>query len=91
MKRTRDRETLQNLLGTQNKNTFILASDDIPTISRELNLILTPLQIINPVLTSFTNCTDGDLSVINERKRWQGVDPNLDSSANNKPCFISSL
>ncbi|CAK9292202.1 unnamed protein product [Gordionus sp. m RMFG-2023] len=70
-KRTRDSEALQNLLTTQNINTSILASDNVPTISKELNLILTPLQITNPVLTSFNDCTDGDLSVINERKRWQ--------------------
>ncbi|CAK9291249.1 unnamed protein product [Gordionus sp. m RMFG-2023] len=91
-KRTRDSEALQNLLTTQNKNTSILASDNVPTISRELNLILTPLQITSPVLPSFNDCTGGiltphqitshvltsvidctggDLSIINERKRWQ--------------------
>ncbi|CAK9295840.1 unnamed protein product [Gordionus sp. m RMFG-2023] len=60
-KRTRDREALQNLT-TQNKNTSILASDNVPTISRELNLILTPLQITSPVLPIFNDCTSGILT-----------------------------
>ncbi|XP_065319253.1 zinc finger MYM-type protein 1-like [Gordionus sp. m RMFG-2023] len=53
------------------RNTSILASDNVPTISRELNLILTPLQITSHVLTSVNDCSTGGDSVINKRKRWQ--------------------
>ncbi|CAK9296149.1 unnamed protein product [Gordionus sp. m RMFG-2023] len=36
--------------------------DDIPTISREVNLILTPLQITSHVPTSLNDCTGGILT-----------------------------
>ncbi|XP_065315333.1 uncharacterized protein LOC135924214 [Gordionus sp. m RMFG-2023] len=36
--------------------------DDIPTISREVNLILTPLQITSNVPTSLNDCTGGILT-----------------------------
>ncbi|CAK9300572.1 unnamed protein product, partial [Gordionus sp. m RMFG-2023] len=44
------------------RNASILASDNVPTISRELNLILTPIQITSPVLPIFNDCTGGILT-----------------------------
>ncbi|CAK9300571.1 unnamed protein product, partial [Gordionus sp. m RMFG-2023] len=44
------------------ENASILASDNVPTISRELNLILTPIQITSPVLPIFNDCTGGILT-----------------------------
>ncbi|CAK9292239.1 unnamed protein product [Gordionus sp. m RMFG-2023] len=75
---------IKKITKTQNKNTSILASDNVPTISKELNLILTPLQITSPVLPSFNDCTGG---ILTPHQITSPVLTSLNDCTDNKPCL----